>query len=169
MKKIYIAVLLLACALPVSAQTSASQAQPDGGTAAKAQTPHKKAAKKRVRTAPQKAAQPQSAVSTDTARDDAAQQNGQDYGDSGVMIDAKSDSDDTGNYSASPVDEQDEAAAPGGIPASYGQCKGVVNEAGRTLLVFESSDDGTITFVQVTAGRSSVSWKLVDRITRSAD
>jgi hypothetical protein len=58
---------------------------------------------------------------------------------------------------------------PGGIPASYGQCKGVMNDGGRTLLVFESADDGAISFVQVTLGKAGAAWKLVDRIYRSAE
>ena len=44
-----------------------------------------------------------------------------------------------------------------------------MNDGGRTLLVLESPDDGTITFVQVIAGKAGVSWKLVDRVPRSLD
>ena len=61
-----------------------------------------------------------------------------------------------------------EIAVPGGIPASYGQLKGAINDSGRSLLTFES-DDGTISFVQIFVGKSAVSWKLISRIYRSAD
>jgi hypothetical protein len=81
-----------------------------------------------------------------------------------VMIDDKADSD----YSRSSSSD-DQPAVPGGIPASYGQCKGVMNDGGRTLLVFESADDGAISFVQVTLGKAGAAWKLVDRIYRSAE
>ena len=67
------------------------------------------------------------------------------------------------------VDAERGADVPGGLPSSYGQCKGVMNEGGRTILIFESLDDGAIYFVQVNVGKNSVSWKLVDRILRSAD
>ena len=60
-------------------------------------------------------------------------------------------------------------AVQAGLPSSYGQCKGVIADAGRNLLIFESPDDGSVSFVQVTVGKANVSWKLVDRIPRSAD
>jgi len=164
MRKVHIAALLLACALPVCAQSSASQAQPEDGTAPTAAAAHKKSEKKRAKTQAQ-----QAVVSTDTAKADPARQSDQDADESVVMIDSKPDPDDAGRFSASQSGEQDEAAVPGGIPSSYGQCKGVATEEGRTMLVFESADDGTITFVQVTAGKNRVSWRLVDRIPRSAD
>lgn len=63
-------------------------------------------------------------------------------------------------------ENEDRQAVPGGIPYSYGQCKGVMNEGGRSVLVFESLDDGTISFVQVALGKGAVSWKLLDRIPR---
>ncbi|MGD9642533.1 MAG: hypothetical protein AB7V08_07310 [Elusimicrobiales bacterium] len=83
-----------------------------------------------------------------------------------VMIDDKTESDYSRGASA---DADEQPAVPGGIPSSYGQCKGVMNDGGRTLLVFESADDGSISFVQVTLGKTGAAWKLVDRIHRSAD
>jgi len=89
---------------------------------------------------------------------------------SGVMIDSKSDAEETGRFAAAgPETDREEPAVTGGLPSSYGQLKGVLNDAGRSLLVFESPDDGSITFVQVTAGKNKVVWKLVDRIQRSQD
>ncbi|PKM98643.1 MAG: hypothetical protein CVU79_01945 [Elusimicrobia bacterium HGW-Elusimicrobia-3] len=81
-----------------------------------------------------------------------------------VMIDDKADTDYSGVSSA-----DDQPAAPGGIPSSYGQCKGVMNDGGRTVLVFESADDGAISFVQVTLGKTGAAWKLLDRIYRGAE
>lgn len=171
MKKTLITALLLACALPLRAQTTDAKAQPGGSGAAKTETHHKKAAKKHAKAAarPQPAAAPDAQPQKDAKP--AAQQPDPDQDESGgVMIDSKSDVEDTGRFSAGQRGDQEEpSAGTGGIPSSYGQCKGVVNEAGRTLLVFESPDDGAITFVQVTPGKNSVSWRLVDRIPRSAD
>ncbi len=88
-----------------------------------------------------------------------------------VMIDSKTEPEETGRFAAAAFDQDaDNApAVPGGLPSSYGQLKGVMNDGGRTLLVLESPDDGAITFVQVTAGKTAVSWKLLDRIPRSLD
>jgi len=88
-----------------------------------------------------------------------------------VMIDSKADPEDTGRVVMQSEDNapESEINVPGGMPSSYGQCKGVISEGGRNLLVFESSDDGSIYFVQVTMGSSSVAWKLVGSIPRSAD
>jgi len=83
----------------------------------------------------------------------------------GVKIDSKADQDEEGDYAA----ERPELSVPGGLPSSFGQCKGVVNDAGRSILIFESPEDGTVYFVQVTVGKANVSWKLVGRIPRSSD
>ncbi|HAT71221.1 MAG TPA: hypothetical protein DCS63_00195 [Elusimicrobia bacterium] len=100
----------------------------------------------------------------------AAKTNEEDAEESGVMIDSKSDAEETGRFAAAGSrEEAEEPAVAGGLPSSYGQLKGVMNDAGRSLLVFESPDDGSITFVQVTAGKNNVVWKLVDRIPRSLD
>lgn len=79
----------------------------------------------------------------------------------GVFIDTRGDAEED----AAQAREQ----APPGIPASYGQCRGVMTDAGRNLLVFESAEDGTIAFVQINTGGPDVSWKLVGRIPRSSD
>ena len=98
----------------------------------------------------------------------AAARQEQDAEESVVMIDSKGEDTDSvqaNDYRA----EQEERAVPGGLPSSYGQCKGVMVDAGRNLLVFENLEDGTISFVQVIMGKGSVSWRLVSRIPRSAD
>lgn len=89
-----------------------------------------------------------------------------------VIVDSKADSEEAWS-SAAEADKQPaerpDADVPGGMPASYGQCKGVVTEGGRTILIFENPDDGALYFVQVTVGKNNVAWKLVDKISRSAD
>ena len=98
----------------------------------------------------------------------AAARQEQDAEESVVMIDSKGDAGETETPAAYGA-EQEERVVPGGLPSSYGQCKGVISDAGRNLLIFESPDDGSVSFVQVTVGKANVSWKLVDRIPRSAD
>ena len=97
---------------------------------------------------------------------------GEQYEEEGaVMIDARSDEDYSGRLSdnepAAAAEGQD-PVIPGGMPASYGQLKGTLNESGRSLLVFEN-DGGILSFVQILAGKNVVSWKLISRIYRSAD
>ena len=153
--------LLLACAAGAGAQEQAQPAQ--AADKAKAAAP---APKKKARTAV-KAAAPAAAPAAKAKPDAKADQEGEE---SVVMIDSKADIDETGRFSAAGGDQDEQQpAVPGGLPASYGQLKGVLNEGGRSLLVFESPDDGAITFVQVTVGRTGVAWKLVDRIPRSGD
>jgi hypothetical protein len=178
MKKTLLALLLAACACPALAQAQDQAAQPDQ---AKAESQQKKRAPKAAKAQAEKTAavaaqpaaqapqaQPAAAKRPAAAAPKPAEQEPEE---SVVMIDSKGDQEETGRFSAgSARGEQEEApAAPGGMPSSYGQLKGVMNEAGRTLLVLESPDDGTITFVQVIAGRNGVAWKLVDRIPRSMD
>jgi hypothetical protein len=88
-----------------------------------------------------------------------------------VMIDSKADQEEPARSAAQSEDPaaEREVNVPGGLPSSYGQCKGVISEAGRNVMIFESQDDGTVYFVQVNLGKSSVSWKLLDRLPRSAD
>lgn len=81
-----------------------------------------------------------------------------------VLIDSRSGEDADGGRAA--VAAEEEAPAPNSLPASLGQLKGVLAEGGRSMLVFEG-DDGAVSFVQVSFGRSGVSWKLVDRLARS--
>jgi hypothetical protein len=91
--------------------------------------------------------------------------------DGGVMIDARSDEAYSGRVpdnEPAAAEDTETPAVPGGLPVSYGQLKGTLNDGGRSLLVFEN-DNGTISFVQITAGKNTVSWKLVSRIHRSAD
>lgn len=86
----------------------------------------------------------------------------EDAEEAGVMIDSRGEAE---------ADDERPAPAetgPAGIPSSYGQCRGVMADGGRNLLVFESIEDGSISFVQVTTGKG-VSWRLVGRIQRSND
>ncbi len=96
-----------------------------------------------------------------------------DSDEAGVMIDSKGDAGDASgdqDYSApNGAEVYAEPSGVGGLPSSYGQCKGVVNEGGRSVLVLESPEDGALSFVQVTVGKSDVSWKLIGRIPRSSD
>ena len=88
-----------------------------------------------------------------------------------VMIDDKTDEESSGSFSDNEPGAPEEREAPsvrGGLPASYGQLKGTLNDGGLNLLVFEN-EDGVISFVQLFAGKSSVTWKLLSRIYRSAD
>jgi len=92
-------------------------------------------------------------------------------GEGAVMIDSRSDEDrsDRFNDNEAKADaETDEMIVPGGMPASYGQLKGAFNDGGRSLLVFEN-EDGLMAFVQVFFGKNEVTWKLVSKISRSAD
>ena len=83
-----------------------------------------------------------------------------------VMIDTRSDEDRSGRFTDSGAGgEAGEPAAPGGMPVSYGQLKGSLNDAGRSLLVFENAD-GEIAFVQVFVGKNAVTWKLISTIRR---
>ena len=99
----------------------------------------------------------------------AAKQADQEPEDSVVMIDSKGSDSDNDEGSRVSGSDQEEAAVPGGLPSSFGLCMGLITEAGRTVMVFESPDDGTISFVQILLGKNRVSWKLLDRIPRSAD
>lgn len=98
----------------------------------------------------------------------AAARQEQDAEESVVMIDSKAEAEEPGS-SADYGGEQDERMVPGGLPSSYGQCKGVINDGGRNIMIFESIDDGSLSFVQLIVGKSAVSWKLIFRIPRSAD
>ncbi|HAN05994.1 MAG TPA: hypothetical protein DCQ25_12305 [Elusimicrobia bacterium] len=157
MKKTFICAALTVMAGALFAQTPAGKAKP---------APAKPAAAAPVITAQAapKPAAPAPAKKPESAKP--APKPVEDQEESMVMIDDKADSD----YSrVSSADADEQPAVPGGIPSSYGQCKGVMNDGGRTLLVFESADDGAISFVQVTLGKTGAAWKLVDRIYRSAE
>lgn len=81
-----------------------------------------------------------------------------------VMIDTRTDPEDVRGAAAAP--EGAEAAAPKGLPSAFGQCKGVISDGGRNLLLFENPDSGDIFFVQVTFGKGGVAWRLVDSLKR---
>jgi hypothetical protein len=139
MKKLLMAFAAALCAGALFAQAPAEKAKP---------APEKKTAAAPEKKAPAPAVKP-----------------AEDQEESVVMIDSRSDPDDV---RASAADAEDRAL-PGGLPSSYGQCRGVISEAGRSVLVFESQDDGSIAFVQVVLGKTGVTWKLLDRVYRSAD
>jgi hypothetical protein len=84
-----------------------------------------------------------------------------------VMIDAKAE-EDVRSRASDNEPEAEEAKVAGGIPVSYGQLKGTLNEGGKGFLVFEN-EDGVISLVQIITGKDTVSWKLVSKIPRSAD
>lgn len=156
MKKTFICVVLTVMAGALFAQAPATKAK---------SAPAAPAAAAPVTTA-QAAPKPAAAPVKKTEPVKPAAKAAEEQEESMVMIDDKADPD----YSrVSSADADEQPAVPGGIPASYGQCKGVMNDGGRTLLVFESADDGTISFVQVTLGKTGAAWKLADRIYRSAD
>jgi hypothetical protein len=165
MKTTLFALLLAVCSGQALAQEAQPAAQPEKPAAA---APRKRAPAK-VKPAPAKeAAAP--APAKKSVRQEPAKP-AEEPEESVVMIDSKAEPEETGRFNAAGyAPDQDEApAVPGGMPASYGQLKGVMNDGGRSLLVMESPDDGAITFVLVTAGKAGISWKLVDRIPRSLD
>jgi hypothetical protein len=159
MKKYLIAAVLLVCGVPLYAQGS--------GAAPKAAVPAAVSQSTRTARGAQPAAAVKKAVKPAAAKPAPDKQADQENEDSVVMIDSKGDAEDNGSFSAG--EDREERTVPGGIPSSFGQCKGTITEGGRSLLVFESADDGTLSFVQVAVGKARVTWKLVDRIPRSAD
>lgn len=148
MKKTLAAVLLFACAGALLAQGPADKAKP-------APAPEKK---------PAPAAQPATAAEKKPAP--AAKQpakQAEEPEESIVMIDDKAEPD---HGKAGALDADEPQAGPPGIPTSYGQCKGVTTDAGRTILVFENPDSGDISLVQLVFGKAGVSWRLLDTIRR---
>ena len=106
-----------------------------------------------------------------SAKKETAKAAEQDSEEAGVMIDAKSEDTESEVFSSSyktGTERQEEAAFASSIPASYGPMKGVLNEQGRNILVFEN-EDGILSFVQISVGKNSVSWKLLARVGRSQD
>ena len=150
MKKVFIFAALAACAGALFAQV------PQGKTA---QEPESKPAAVQPKKAPAPAPAPAQVKPAPKAAEDSEE--------SVVMIDSRTDPEDAraADYAADAEDPR----VPGGLPSSYGQCRGVISEGGRSVLVFESLDDGTLSFVQVVLGKSNVTWKLVDQVRRSAD
>ena len=157
MKKTFICAALTVMAGALFAQTPVTKAKPAAAKpAAAAPVTTAQAAPKPAAAVPAKKTEPVKPAAKAVEEQE----------ESMVMIDDKADSD----YSrVSSADADEQPAVPGGIPSSYGQCKGVMNDGGRTLLVFESADDGAISFVQVTLGKTGAAWKLADRIYRSAE
>ncbi len=159
MKKYLIAAVLLVCGVPLHAQGP--------GAAAKAAVPAAVARSTRTARGAQPADLGKKTVKAAPAKPAVDKQADQENDEAVVMIDSKGDAEDNGSFSSG--EDREDRTVPGGIPSSFGQCKGTLTEGGRSLLVFESADDGTLSFVQVVVGKAGVSWKLVDRIPRSAD
>ncbi len=171
--RIVIIAALLACAAGAGAQDQAGAA-PAAKSAAAAPAPAARKKAKAVPKSPAKAPAAQAAPAGPAQpkprpAQPAAAKADQESDEAVVMIDSKADLDETGRFAAAEGDQEEGPAAQGGLPSSYGQLKGALNEGGRSLLVFENPDDGALTFVQVSAGRNGVAWKLVDRIPRSGD
>lgn len=160
MKKYLVAALLFSCGVSLYAQA----AMPAAKTKAAAASPKRTAQAQLAKAAP---AAVKKTVKAAPAKPAADKQADQENEESVVMIDSKGDAEDNGSFSAG--EDKEERAVPGGLPSSFGQCKGVISEGGRSVLVFESPEDGTVSFVQVIVGKTAVTWKLVDRIARSAD
>ena len=163
MKIAYSLVFILA----FCAQAGAQQVPVSTGTVTAAPAPKKRAPRKKAAVAPapaqaQKAAAPEAPKTVKKAPPVEEEEPG------AVLIDPRSDEDRSGRFTANNAGAEadtEEANAPNGIPASYGQLKGTLNDAGRSLLIFENAD-GEITFVQVFIGKSAVSWRTISNIRR---
>lgn len=153
MKKLIIAVLTVFCAGALYAQAPAVKkpAAPEKSEAKGEPAKPAPAAKPAAKPAARPADEPEEAM---------------------VMIDDRAETEpgEGGRFAAGAFNaDQEEPGVPGGMPSSFGQCKGVITDAGRYIMVFESPDDGSISLVQLTMGKAKASWKLLDRIPRSAD
>lgn len=156
MKHTFAVALLFACAVALAAQAPAEKPKP---------APEKKpaAAAPAAAPAPAPAPQPEQPAARKPAPAKAAPKPAEEPEESMVMIDDR----------AEPEGRQPGAAEGGerpagalGLPNSYGQCKGTLTEGGRSILVFENPEDGELTFVQVTFGKTGVAWRFVDAIKR---
>lgn len=69
-----------------------------------------------------------------------------------------------------PAEEDSEAprSDPNALPASLGDVRGTLVDAGRNILVLQA-DDGTVNFVQVVFSRNGASWKPAGSLTRSRE
>jgi len=135
-----------------------------GRTAVKSALPQAPVAQASAAAGPVKSAAPDGGEAGRAAASDSEE--------SGVVIDDKSDDgSQSGSYASKSGAEQgaEEAVFGSSIPASYGKLMGVINEPGRNVLVFESDEDGALSFVHVTVGKNSVSWKLAGRVSRSQE
>ena len=167
MKKLLAVLLILSCGAALHAQTAEDKKKAaDARKAAAAEAAKKPAAKGEAAVpAAAPAPQPKPAAKPAAKQSDDAEE-------SMVMIDDKADPEGgEGRFSAGAfaADQEEQPTVPGGMPSSYGQCKGVITEGGRSILVFESPDDGAISLVQLVIGKAKVSWQLLSRIPRSAD
>lgn len=88
--------------------------------------------------------------------------------DGAVMIDGFESSAPAYQTPADDASEAPQPRDPNALPASLGDVKGTFADAGRNILVLQA-DDGTINFVQVTFGRSGVSWKPAGSLYRSRE
>ncbi|HNW43008.1 MAG TPA: hypothetical protein PKI19_00785 [Elusimicrobiales bacterium] len=135
-----------------------------------AQAPEKTADAPAAEKKPAAAGKAQPGVGKAPAAGQNSKKQAEEADDGTVMIDSKGEPDERGSVGQTAGEAAEpEVEVPGGLPSSYGQCKGVISDGGRSILVFENPDDGTVYFVQITLGRTGAAWKLVDRILRSAD
>lgn len=162
MKKSLAALLIILCGAALYAQAPADKKTAPAEKKAANTAAAKKAAKAEAAKAADAKAEPAKPAAAKPADEPE---------ESVVMIDSKADADpeEGGRAAGAYGAEQEEVVVPGGMPSSYGQCKGVITDAGRSILVFESPDDGSISLVQLVMGKAKASWKLLDRIPRSAD
>lgn len=88
--------------------------------------------------------------------------------DGGVMIDGPESSAPPAQAFREEAAEPAQSSDPNALPASLGDVKGAFTDAGRNILVLQG-DDGAVNFVQVTFGRTGVSWKLAGSLYRSRE
>ncbi|MCX5784753.1 MAG: hypothetical protein NTX59_03600 [Elusimicrobia bacterium] len=186
MKKYLFAAAMLLCAGGLSAripgaevvpgprtgrekQSSASKQAAVPAYAAPSQSTRGRIVVAQVPAAPDAAKKYQSSASA--AKKEAAKAAEQDSEEAGVMIDSKSEdteSDASPSSSMTGTERQEDVTFASYIPSSYGQMKGVLNEQGRSVLIFEN-EEGILSFVQVSVGKKSVAWKLLARVARSQE
>lgn len=84
-----------------------------------------------------------------------------------VLVDnMESDSYDSYQESASLSENEQGIDYTGQIPFYYGSIKGVLNDGGKNILVFED-ENGVITFVQIYFGKNTVKWTVLARMKRN--
>lgn len=157
MKNILIAAVMAACAGTLFAQAPAEKAKPAAEKKPAAAAPAAEPAPAAQPAPAKKPAQPAAAKPAARPQEEPEE--------AMVMIDTRTEPEDVRGGAAAAAGAG-ETPAPKGLPSSFGQCKGVISEGGRNILVFENPDDGELTFVQVTFGKGGVSWRYVDALRR---
>jgi hypothetical protein len=88
--------------------------------------------------------------------------------DGAVMIDGFESAPPAYQPPAGDAAETEQPRDPNALPASLGDVKGTFSDAGRNIMVLQA-DDGTVNFVQVTFGKTGVSWKPAGSLYRSRE